>query len=258
MPAEKPGPLCISELGANWIDSGTAVLLKSHAPVPAGSVVGGLLSERQKSLAFPAMSVLATGPAVASKEQELADKWLSKAASVKFNIQPHAGVIFCKVDQDRAKSLALRNNPMAKVIRDLLDSGFRNEYEKAFGSTENALTYRIWEQLSKNYALSLSGKVTAYVSVSRTEFADANMQRIKLDSIAVEHDKDLALGEGSGAGPEVEKGYATNANYKPPSILITEVEEMMGSNPNVSTIVFKTDAGKEWIYQRSVRSTMTN
>lgn len=173
-------------------------------------------------------------------QSQIEASWFALADSIEFDVPANKGVIFAGLgDAERVRAIATKANPEAEIINDTLEKyGFNDQtmkldFGKSYGTHGNAATYRLWERVSIRYQQSLKGVVTAYVDASK----------IRLDNDA--------LGVGRGAGPQVEASNGTDT----PSVIITELEELMGSNKSISGIKLKDmKTGKSWAYTPKLKS----
>ena len=216
MPGNKPGPVCTNELGPHWIDSGTAVLTRSYAPIAVGSTVSELMPwispigmagipDHSRS---PGGALEFASARTEATENRLAKKWFELADSIPFAIAPDQGNYFLRRRRRGwSQGLGAWDNPRATVINDtLVKYGFtQKNMEKDFGNAHSAVTYRLWERVSMRYAQALRGRVTAYVQGIRIS-TGAVVPHVKSDQRAIE------AHEGRGAGSEVEKGYRSTTS----------------------------------------------
>jgi hypothetical protein len=200
------------------------------------ATVTTLMAGRAKSRSFGA----ATGAADAAAAEAA---WVALADSIEFEIPANEGVIYAGISEKEAvEAIANSRNPAGKIINDIASRhGWTQENMEAdFGPGFSARTYRLWERLSLRYQRSLKGVVTAFIDSTR----------VRLD-----HRLFGDLGETPGAGPEVE---ITDGKYTP-SVILTELEELMSSNPNITQIVVKDlKTGKSWNYSPTMKSRVSN
>jgi hypothetical protein len=169
--------------------------------------------------------------------------WVALADAIEFDIPANQGVIYAGLSPaEVVQAIAESKNPQGELINRTAERyGWTQEsMDKDFGKEYTAATYRLWEYLSLKYQQALKGQVTAYV-----------------DSTRVRLDKQIFgdLTAPRGAGPEVE---ITNGKYTP-SVILTELEELMSSNRNVTRVILKdVKTGKSWIYNAASKSTMTH
>jgi hypothetical protein len=161
--------------------------------------------------------------------------WGALADAIEFDVPTNQGIIFAgKISPAKLQDAILKSrNPQAKIIGDTATkNGWTAEnMNRDFGG-DSATTYRLWERLSIRYAQSLKGRVTAYVN-----FAEAKLQ-----------DPEGMLHNARGAGPAVEMTHGKgNESIKLPSIILTELEELMTSNRNITFIQVKDiETGTTW------------
>lgn len=171
--------------------------------------------------------------------------WFALADSIEFNIKPNEGVIFAGLtDGEVAASILKSKNPQSQIILDTAKKhGWTQErMEQDFGKEFSSTTYRLWEALSLKYQAALKGRVTAYIDATK----------VRLDSTLFGA---AELGSMRGAGPQVE---LTDGKITP-SVILTELEELMTSNPNVTSILLKDiKTGKSWIYTRGSKSALSH
>lgn len=178
--------------------------------------------------------------ASAASQSEIEASWIALADSIEFNVPTNKGVIFAGLgDAEKVRAIATRGNPEVQIISDTLEKyGFtydnmKADFGKSYGEHGNAATYRLWERVSLRYQQSLKGVVTAYVDRSK-----------------IRPDKG-GLDVGRGAGPQVEVSNGRDT----PSVIITELEELMGSNKNISGVILKDENTKEsWVYTPAMKS----
>ena len=178
--------------------------------------------------------------ASAASKSEVEASWMALAASIEFDIPANEGVIYAGLAESEAgEAIANSKNPQGKIINDIARKyGWTQEKMEAdFGKEFSATTYRLWETLSIKYQQALKGRVVAYIDSSR----------VRLDKGILGE-----LGAKPGAGPEVE---ITGGKYTP-SVILTELEELMTSNQNVTSIVVKdVKTGRSWDYVAASKST---
>ncbi len=200
------------------------------------ATVAALLTRRGKTKSFGTV-------ASTLSKREVEASWLALADSIEFNIPAEKGVIYAGVSQSEAvEAIANSRNPQGKVINDIATKyGWTQENMEAdFGKDFSATTYRLWEYLSIKYQQALKGRVVAYIDSSR----------VRLDNRIFGE-----LGAKPGAGPEVE---ITDGKYTP-SVILTELEELMTSNRNVTSIVVKdVKTGQSWLYTPGSKSRLSH
>jgi hypothetical protein len=188
------------------------------------ATVAALLSRRGKVKSFGTV-------ASAVSKSEIEASWLALADSIEFNIPANEGVIYAGLsDSEVGEAIANSRNPQGKIINDVANNyGWTKENMEAdFGKEHSATTYRLWEYLSIKYQQGLKGRVVAYIDSSR-----------------VRPDKGMLLGAKPGVG-----GQGT------PSVILTELEELMTSNKNVTSILVKdVKTGRSWDYIAGSKST---
>ena len=193
------------------------------------ATVMALLAGRVKSRSFGA----AAGTADAAAAEAA---WVALADSIEFDLPPNEGVIYQGISaREAAEAIVNSSNPAGKIINDVATRyGWTQENMEAdFGAGYSARTYRLWERLSLRYQQSLKGRVTAHIDRSK----------LRLDQ--------GMLGEGRGAGAEVE----SSGGQQTPSVILTELEELMSSNKNITSITMKdVKTGQSWEYTPAMKS----
>lgn len=164
---------------------------------------------------------------------ELEASWFAYIDSLKFDVDAGRGIIWARIGQERAINIAqaMSENPKPayRVINQLLDqSGFTRRYQNEFGQAETELTYRIWERVSMRYVASLKGVVTAYVDT-----IPAMSGKTKVGVIPDIRITEGKLQPGKGAGTLV---VGDGGKVSGSSVLLTELEELIESNPRVTAI----------------------
>lgn len=171
--------------------------------------------------------------------------WFALADSIEFKVPPNDGVIFAGLaEEEIVAAIARSKNPQGKIINDTARKyGWTQErMEQDFGKEHSATTYRLWEALSLKYQASLKGRVTAYIDSSK----------VRLDSTMF---GTAELGSMPGAGAQVEM----TAGKITPSVILTELEELMSSNPNITSILIKdVKTGQTWIHTPSMKSRLSH
>jgi hypothetical protein len=152
--------------------------------------------------------------AIAAPDAEAS--WRALADSIDFNIPKDRGVIYAGLSytlERRATFEALENprNVQAQIINKTAKQyGWTQENMMADFGEESATTYRLWEYLSLKYQQALEGHVTAYIS-------------------KITDDKGMLL---------TERGAGEMTDGKGPSVILTELEELMTSNKKVTRSAF--------------------
>jgi hypothetical protein len=239
-------PICVSNLGTSWIDSGTLALTQSEPPGPLGfnskAVPLRGIATGAALLTSRAAKSLGRITSSASKD-ELEARWLALADSIEFNIPLNKGVIYAGIPPSEvAEAIANSGNSQGKIINDIAKNyGWTQENMEAdFGKGFSATTYRLWEYLSIKYQQALRGLVTAYIDSSR----------VRLDKTIFGE-----LGASPGAGPEVE---ITDGKHTP-SVILTELEELMTTNGYVTSVVVKdVKTGRSWVYTARSKSKLSH
>lgn len=185
-----------------------------------------LLAGRGQSRSF--------GAAASTADAEAAEAaWIALADSIEFEIPANEGVIYQGISpQEAVEAIVNSSNPAGKIINDVATRhGWTQEAMEAdFGAGYSARTYRLWERLSLRYQQSLKGRVTAYMDRSKLRF-DQGM-----------------LEEGRGAGAK-----------QTPSVILTELEELMSSNKSITRITVKdVKTGQSWEYTPAMKSRLNH
>ncbi|WP_342117774.1 hypothetical protein [Pseudoduganella sp. OTU4001] len=92
--------------------------------------------------------------------------WMAYIGKIKFNVPSGKAILWSQIGARPAEVVA-RGKGLVSLEMLLKEEGFLELYSKQFGKTQSSLTGDIWREISKRYAASLEGKVTAYVHERR-------------------------------------------------------------------------------------------
>lgn len=148
--------------------------------------------------------------------------WRQYVSGLRFKVPRDKGMLWSRLGSWRHAERLAKSKGLTSLEMLLQDCGFFELYAKQFGSFEQVkaaglqgVTEEIWRALSRRYAASLEGKVTAFVKAKDFAKAIASKEPMLVDEIE-------------------------------------EIAEVMASNPKISLVeMIDVGSGKSWLMNRS-------
>ena len=169
---------------------------------------------------------------VAVMGEKTSAAWMAYISKIKFVVPSGKGILWSQIGAAQAEAVA-RSKGLVSLEMLLKEEGFLDLYAKQFGTYENvkargldSVTTDIWRAVSKRYAASLEGKVTAFVHENR------------LSAELVKRAEPILKPGERGVNP----------------VLIDEIEEiaeaMLANNKISSVEMIDLSSGKSWLMLR--------
>jgi hypothetical protein len=151
--------------------------------------------------------------------------WMAYIGKLKFSVPNGKAILWSQTGAGQAEAIA-RGKGLVSLEMLLKEEGFLDLYARQFGTTQSALTADIWRAVSRRYAASLEGKVTAFV-----------------------HERKLAGELASRMEPMLQPGQK---GINP--VLVDEIEEIaeiMRNNGKITSVeMIDVSSGRTWLMLR--------